>query len=158
MTAASDLARFRAWLTTRLMRRGAASDVARALDHNRNWARRIAEGDFDPPLTEALRLAEALGSSLGAIFKADAPAWHEWIIVPTPLAVALRDPDVIGAVEALLKVPADYRQHTTDSLRRLAKLPPIQRSAESTSETTQVTRTTQGRGRHREPRGNKARE
>lgn len=157
MTAASDLARFRAWLTARLERRGAASELARTLEHDRNWAGRIAKGDSDLPLAEALRLVEALGSSLSAVLK-DAPAWHEWIVVPTPLAVALRDPMITGAVEALVRLEADYRLHTVNELRRLVKLPPVLPSAESTLGTIRATSTTQGRAPHRAARGSKARE
>lgn len=156
MTAASDLARFREWLTRRLRPRGARSEVARALRRDRNWAGRIAKGKSDLPLGEALKLAEALGSSLGAVLK-EAPPWHEWVNVPTPLALALRDPVIVGAVEALVKLETDYRQHTVNELRRLVKLPPIPLSDESMTETIQATNTKQGRAPRPSPRGSKAR-
>lgn len=155
MTAGSDLARFREWLARRLRPHGVGADIARALKRDRNWAGRIAKGKSDVPLTEALKLAEVLGSSLGAVLK-DAPPWHEWIVVPTPLAVALRDQVITGAVEALVKLEAEYRLHTVNELRRLVKLPPIPQSGESTPETIPATRTTQGRAPRRAARGSKA--
>jgi hypothetical protein len=147
--AAGEYARFRAWLSTKLRKRGVATRLALALDKERNWAGRVAKGSTDVPFSGALAIAEYFNTSLGNVLRPDMPPGFEAIALPADLADAMRDPVIVAAVEALQRVDAAFRLQTAQGLRMVARLPLIVPSAVSNGGTTTAARTKTGPGKRR---------